>query len=428
MKIAMFSDAYWPRVNGVSVSIETYSRALIKLGHKVLIVCAEYPDTTDHKRILGVDEDDEKTDSGESLNPQLLHVPSVAFVLSKEDRIAHLHKIFWVTKQIGQFAPDIVHLNSEFMLANFGIYCALHYKLPIVYTFHTLWEEYAAQYLPSIPKPVAQALARRITKTVMHISNAIITPTTQVRDVVKRYKIKKETYLLPTGIDMRYLHTGEMQKEAFKRRIEKMYPILSGKKILLYAGRVTKEKNISFLLDILPAIIEKHKDALLVIVGDGLEREELENLCKERGLLDYCLFTGYFDRRDLGLMYHLANIFVFPSLTETQGLVTLEAMYSGIPVVAIGSMGTIMVMGGDNGGFMVKHDKAEFTSRVLQLLDNDELYKQKSEEAMQHSKSWMVDTLVLKLEEIYKLTIEKYKRNKKLHKIDYKQLAKIFKL
>jgi glycosyltransferase involved in cell wall biosynthesis len=427
MKIAMFSDAYWPRVNGVSVSIETYSRALIRLGHKVLIVCAEYPDT-DKNRMFGAENDDERTEAGVSLNPELLHVPSVEFVLSKEDRVAHLHKIFWVTKQIGQFAPDIVHLNSEFMLANFGIYCALHYKLPIVYTFHTLWEEYGAQYLPSIPKPIARALARRITKTVMHMSNTIITPTTQVRDVVKRYKIKKETYLLPTGIDMRYLHFSEMQKEAFKKRIEKMYPALVDKKILLFAGRVTKEKNIVFLLDILPSLIEKHKDILLVIVGDGLEREELVSICKERSLSDYCLFTGYFDRRDLGLMYHLSRVFVFPSLTETQGLVTLEAMYSGIPVVAIGSMGTIMVMGGDNGGFMVKNDKDEFSTRVLQLLDNEELYKQKAEEAKQHSKSWMVDTLVLKLEEIYKLTIEKYKRDKKIRIIDYKKLAKIFKV
>jgi glycosyltransferase involved in cell wall biosynthesis len=427
MKIAMFSDAYWPRVNGVSVSIDTFAHELLKLGHEVLVVCAEYPEQQTKKISHDAEGEDE-----EDFRPTILQVPSVTFVFSKEDRIAHFHKVFWVAKEVGRFSPDVIHLNSEFMIAHFGIYCAWYFKLPVVYTFHTLWEEYGAQYLPSIPKPFVRALARRIIKYVMRYSDTLIAPTTQVQDVIKRYKVKKDTFLLPTGIDTRYLDFSEAQKIEFKSKIETLCPVLVNKKILLFAGRITKEKNVGFLLEILPALIEKHNDIILVIVGGGPYLDDLIEMSRTMGVSGHCLFPGYFERKDLGLMYQMSHIFIFPSLTETQGLVTIEAMHSGIPVVAIGSMGTIMVMGGDNGGFMVDNDRTEFTARVLDLLDDKELYNKKSLEAKEHSKKWRIDKIALRLLEIYEITITKHKRNILLHKNmplhkTYKRLAKILK-
>jgi glycosyltransferase involved in cell wall biosynthesis len=121
------------------------------------------------------------------------------------------------------------------------------------------------------------------------------------------------------------------------------------------------------------------------------------------------VFTGYLPRKDLALCYTISEIFVFPSLTETQGLVTLEAMLSGTPVVAIGEMGTIMVMGGDNGGFMVKNDPVEFTGRVLELLGDDDLQRRKSEEARLHARAWSIEELTVKLVDIYQRTIDAYR-------------------
>jgi glycosyltransferase involved in cell wall biosynthesis len=122
------------------------------------------------------------------------------------------------------------------------------------------------------------------------------------------------------------------------------------------------------------------------------------------------VFTGYFPRKDLALCYSIAEIFVFPSLTETQGLVTLEAMSSGTPVVAIGEMGTIMVMGGDNGGFMVKNNAGEFTRRVLELLEDEGLRRCKSEEARRHASSWSLEEQTVKLVHIYQKTVDSYRR------------------
>ncbi|MDR2864339.1 MAG: glycosyltransferase [Spirochaetaceae bacterium] len=404
MKIAIFTDAYWPRVNGVTVSIDAFSHALLRLGHKVLIVCAAYPDTMGLKRISS-----DQTETPE-LQPEIIQVPSFTFVLSKEDRVAHFHKVFWVAKQIGTFAPDIIHLNTEFMLAKFGFYCARHYKIPVVYTFHTLWEEYGGNYFYMFPLPFVKFIARNIIKYMLKRTDVIIAPTTQVAELIKKYKIKKQTFLLPTGIDPKYLDFTQLQKDSFKRRFEQIHPVLAHKKILIFAGRITKEKNIDFLLHILPRIIEKRDDVVLLIIGNGPYHDELMQTSEKLGLQDHCVFTGYLDRVDLGLTYAMSHIFVFPSLTETQGLVTVEAMYSGIPVVAIGSMGTIMVMGGDNGGFMVHNDPGEFTDKVLALLEDPELYKRKVYDAKEHAQNWLIDTMAVKLINVYQKTLDSYKK------------------
>ncbi|MDR3325065.1 MAG: glycosyltransferase [Spirochaetaceae bacterium] len=404
MRIAIFTDAYWPRVNGVSVSIDAFSHALLRLGHKVLIVCSEYPESMDVGRLVR----EEADDAGPQ--PEIIQVSSFEFAISKEDRIAYAHKVFWVSRQVEAFAPDIIHLNSEFIIANFGSYCAKRLKLPVVYTLHTLWEEYGLQYFPVFPAPVVRFIAKCVFKYVLTRCNVVIAPTAQVIDVIKRYKVKKETFLLPTGIDPKYLTFSPEQKEVFRRKMIELHPSLAGKRILLFAGRLTREKNVAFLLNLLPAVFEKHDDAVLLIAGNGPCHDELMRLSAARGIRERCVFTGYLDRTDLGLAYAMSYMLVFPSLTETQGLVTIEAMYSGLPVVAIGSMGTLMVMNGDNGGFMVKNDAGEFAARVLELLEDGDLYARKAFEAKLHAGAWLIDSMALKLLDIYRHTIERYGR------------------
>jgi glycosyltransferase involved in cell wall biosynthesis len=117
---------------------------------------------------------------------------------------------------------------------------------------------------------------------------------------------------------------------------------------------------------------------------------------------DHCVFTGYMEREDLALTYGISHIFVMPSMTETQGLVTMEAMLSGIPVVAIGAMGTVQLMEGNMGGFMTANDSGEFKARILELLEDDELYRRKAEEARQHAQGWTIESITEQLVEIYR--------------------------
>jgi glycosyltransferase involved in cell wall biosynthesis len=406
MTVAMFTDAYWPRINGVTVSIDAYSHALIRLGHKVVIVCPSHPNAVDIKSISSRDKLKKYYGGAAAREPEIIHVPSLPAVISKEDRVAQFNKMLWVAKQLESFQPDIVHINSEFIVAEFGFYYAKRRKIPVVYTFHTLWEEYIGCYFPAFSVPPLKFIMRRIFKLILKRSAVVIVPTTQVAEVVKKYNAKKEIYLLPTGIDPDFFTYNYLQIAEFRGVMERMYPQLKDRRILLFAGRVTKEKNIGFLLKILPGIIEKHPEAVLLIVGDGPYLADLRDECEHLNLKDRCVFTGYLERRDLGLVYAMSDIFVFPSLTETQGLVTVEAMYAGIPVVAIGSMGVIMVMSGNNGGFMVQNDEHEFTARVLDLLENPDLYHKKAVEANDYAQNWIIDNMTVKLVEIYEKTMK----------------------
>jgi glycosyltransferase involved in cell wall biosynthesis len=400
MKIVMFTDAYWPRVNGVTVSVDSYSRSLIKAGHKVLIICSYYPEGLNLPvSFLNANEDE----------PRIVRVPSVPAFVTKEDRIAKFNKWFWVFKQVELFCPDIIHINTEFVIAEFGFFYALAHNLPAIYTFHTMWEEYGPHYFPFFPPFLVKFVIRGVLKNILHRSYRVIVPTPQIDDVVHKYKQRTRTFLLPTGIEPDLFEHDEAESSVFRERLEGYFPALRGKRILLFAGRIAKEKNLDFLLKILPAILEKHPETVLLFVGNGPDLDYFKEEAQKAGVEENCVFTGYMERRELALTYTIAEVFVFPSLTDTQGLVTLEAMLSGTPVVAIGAMGTLMVMGGDNGGFMVKNDTGEFIARVLDLLENPELRRCKSLEAKLHARSWSIDALTQKLLAIYESTVSDYR-------------------
>jgi glycosyltransferase involved in cell wall biosynthesis len=402
MKIVMFTDAYWPRVNGVTVSVDSFSHALVRAGHQVLIVCSSYPETSDMEYISGTGE---RENSGRG-EPTVIRVPSMPLPITREDRLAKAYKWFWVSKQLEAFDPDILHVNTEFVIAEFGFqYARLHY-VPVIYTFHTMWEDSISNYIPLLPDFFLRFIARRILKNIMRRADRIIVPSSQTMEVIKEYKVRKETYLLPTGVDPALFQHDEGEVAEFRNRMEEKYPVLRGKRILLFAGRIGKEKNIGFLLDMLPAIVKKHPDVVLLVAGNGPDLYDLKKESERLGIEESCLFTGYLTRRDLALAYAMSEVFVFPSLTETQGMVTIEAMLSGVPVVAIGEKGTLEVMGGDNGGFMVKNDRDEFIGRVCDLLEDDELYRRKVEEARVHAQGWTIDVTAKELEKIYRSSLD----------------------
>ena len=404
MKIVMFSDAYWPRVNGVTVSVDSFSKALIKAGHEVLIICSFYPEAMNAPISL-FDAPEEKG------GPKVIRVPSIPSFVTREDRIAKFHKWFWVFKQVKSFDPDIIHINTEFVIAEFGFWYARAHNLPAIYTFHTMWEDYGPNYFSMFPTFIIKFVIRSILKTLLYRSYRVIVPTPQIDEVVKKYRPLTNTFLLPTGIDSKLFKYKKEESAAFRKKMEDQFPLLQGKRILLFAGRVVKEKNLGFLLNILPDILSQHPETILLIAGDGPDQEYYKTKVKKAKLEGSCIFTGYMERRELALTYTISDIFVFPSITDTQGLVTLEAMLSGTPVVAIGALGTLMTMGGDKGGFMVKNDEKEFTQRVLELLGNPTLHRRKSLEAKAHARSWCIDEMTKKLITIYESSIESYKED-----------------
>jgi glycosyltransferase involved in cell wall biosynthesis len=407
MKIVMFTDAYWPRVNGVTVSVDSFSHALIRAGHEVMIICSFYPEAAGGGK-EGRKGEVEKAGDAE---PFILRVDSLPLPLpvSKEDRLAKFTQWFRVSKRIEEFGPDILHIHSEFVMAEFGYFYARLHNLPVVYTLHTAWEDYGPSYFPLFPKFLVRLFVRSVHRPAMRRADVIIVPTVRMRDLLRRYKIKAPSPQLYTGIDSALFNYDRAEAMKFRADMEEEYPLLKGRRILLFAGRVAAEKNVGFLLRILPGIVRRYPGVVLLVAGNGPDLYEFQEECERAEMAEYCVFTGYLDRKVLALTYGFSDIFVFPSLTETQGLVTVEAMLAGIPVVAIGEMGTAEVMNGDNGGFMVKNDPEEFTRRVCELLEDGELYRRKAAEAREYAKGWTIDVMTVKLEGIYRDTMASYR-------------------
>jgi hypothetical protein len=274
-----------------------------------------------------------------------------------------------------------------------------------------MWEDYGPNYFPMFPSFIVKFFIRGVLKNILNRSYRVIVPTSQIDEVVKKYSPRSKNFLLPTGIEVELFDHDKAEAEIFRTEMDSRYPLLKGKRILLFAGRIVKEKNLGFLLNILPNILERFPDTILLFAGSGPDLDYYKAEAKKAALEERCIFTGYVERKDLALIYAIADIFVFPSLTDTQGLVTLEAMLSGTPVVAIGALGTLMVMGGDNGGFMVKNDANEFAARIMELLGDKGLMEQKSSEAKMHGRSWSIGELTKKLLSIYETTIESYRED-----------------
>ncbi len=400
MKIAMFTDAYYPRINGVTVSVHSYATELSKLGHKVEVVCLEYSEEQQKNSLF-----DEK--SSDKISPfKIVRIPSAPFLFSKEDRMMRLDKWYRIKRAMNEFKPDVIHINSEWTIGYFGALYAHHKKVPFVYTFHTMWEDYLSNYVAFLPSASMKTLGRNVVKFYLKRANEIIAPTKRIASVVKDYGVEKKVDILPTGIPdgKEECTAGEQRKMASK--IYKKFPGLKGKKILLFAGRIVKEKNLPFLFDVLEKVQKENSKTALLFVGSGPYSEELQSLAIERGFSDSVFFTGYVPSDELVYFYKIASVFTFPSKTETQGLVTVEAMLAGLPVVAVGILGTVDVMQGDHGGFMVKEDTDEFSEKVLSLLKNEKLRKEKSAEALSWAQKWKISSLAPRLVACYQKAID----------------------
>ena len=402
MKIAFFTDSYYPRINGVSASVRSYATKLAEMGHQVCIVCCDYENSENKKfRRKNYFEKYDK------LHPNLrvYRISSINVFISKEDKSARLTAWHDLKHRMDEFKPDVVHINSEFIVGYFGLIYSRHRNIPSVYTFHTMWEDYVDGYIKFVPVYSAKKIVKEMIKFYLKRANIVIAPTVNIAEVIKSYNVERDVKILPTGIpdalDPKKLKVPPLYFE----KLHNLLPYVQKKHILLYVGRVVKEKNLEFLYPVLKEVKKTYKDTMLVFVGGGPELEELKAKAKKEKLASDVIFAGYRTREELAYFYNLSDVFVFPSKTETQGLVTLEAMMAGLPVVAIGERGTLDVMRGDNGGYMVKEDVAEFSEKVLLLLKDKELHAQKSKEGKEWAKQWSLDTLTEKLISYYEEAI-----------------------
>ena len=246
MKIAMFTDSYYPRINGVTVSVHSYALELTKLGHKVAIICLEY--TEEQQRSTFFDE--KKSDASSPF--KIIRIPSQWIVWSDEDRFARFDCWHYLKKQVDAFA-DLVHGNGEWSIGYLGAMYARHRHLPFVYTFHTMWEDYIANYTSFItsliPDKGLRLAGRTLVKFYLKRAKLIIAPTKHIAQVVARYGISRPLEIIPTGIpDNKFGKYSIFRAQSLSSTLSRKFPAIKDRKIMLYVGRIVKEKNLAFLL------------------------------------------------------------------------------------------------------------------------------------------------------------------------------------
>jgi 1,2-diacylglycerol 3-alpha-glucosyltransferase len=385
MRIAYVSDQYWPVVSGVPVSIDAFRDELEKKGHEVYLLVPDYP---------GAKEFDESKNLR-----RIFRFRSFKLFFKDNNRLVRISEKKNVYKVLDKIKPDIIHVHTEFILSKIAISYARKNKIPVYITSHTNWEELVALYFPFVPERLARIYCRIHMRTMLNRADTIITPTSLMEVLLNLYYIRKPIRVIPTGIVREDFKKIKLNGEI--PHVLKEYPQLINKKILFFAGRIGKEKNIPFLIDMLKKVLWKNENTMLIIAGDGPAKEGLMTYAKNKGLDKNIIFTGFVERNKLAEFYSIADVFVFASKVESQGLVVLEAMSCGTPVVAIGKMGTREVMGGDNGGYMVDDDMEQFVERVSLLLNDEALHECKSIEALHHADKWTIDVFANKMLRLY---------------------------
>jgi glycosyltransferase involved in cell wall biosynthesis len=344
MNILLISDVYFPRVNGVSTSIKTFATQLQALGHEVHLIAPEY----------GIMTEDEAW---------ITRVASRRIFFDPEDRLMKYASLLELLPKLRAQNFDIVHIHTPFVAHYAGLRIARELGLPVVETYHTFFEDYMHHYLPWIPRVIAKVLARRISKRQCNALNAIISPSKPMLDVLRSYGVKVPAEVIATGLQQASF--ADSDGVFFRRK----YNIPASRPMLLYVGRVAHEKNIDFLLEMMNTLRHQIPDVLLVITGEGPAEAHLRKQVSTHRIEHHVQFIGYLDRdKELNACYAAADVFVFASKSETQGLVLLEAMAQGTPVVAIAELGTASILVDGQGARIAPDNEARFAQIVHDLL------------------------------------------------------------
>ncbi len=343
MKIAFFTDTYEPQINGVVTAIKLFARHLRKKGHGVDVFCpsagAMPASDKDHR------------------------FPSVEFRNYPGYRIAIPYALAF-EKEFRSADFDIIHVHTPAVIGVAGILLGKLYKKPVVGTFHTMLPDYSHYILGGLQniKPlqkITKKLLWKYTSIFYNSCDVITAPTEDVKIMLERHGVRKKIIVMPTGIELSH-------RKKPKNALRKKYEFGAKDRIILHVGRVTKEKNVEAILD----VMKKLKDYKLIITSDGPYMNYLQEYAKRAGM-NNVIFTGFVDGNKLNDYYQLSDLFVMASKTETQGLVLVEAISYSLPIVVLDAPVISRFVKDSQIGMVVNRNG--FASGIQKILRNKKL-------------------------------------------------------
>jgi glycosyltransferase involved in cell wall biosynthesis len=375
MKIGIFTDTFTPQINGVTSIVQELERVLTRQGHEVFIFAPAYSHTQRQQ------------------NGHIFRFPALTAYFHKESRVV----IPYDRRAFAAFPElDVVYSHTPVSMGLLALRAARRYGLPHVHTYHTLFTEYL-HYLPRLIRP-SRRMAERISAAFCNRCDAVTTPSSAMREELLKYGVHKPIYILPFGVDL----------EPFERPsridVRTVLQLASDEFLLLYTGRLGTEKNLHFLLRAFRVLLDRWtgpQPLRLVLAGDGPHRPLFEAYAQELQLGDRVIFTGFISREELVDYYRAADLFVFASKTETQGLVLMEAMAAGLPAVAVSAMGVRDVVFENETGLLVPEDEAVFSQTALDLLRDQKRRTQLRESSKRKAHEMSIQQSAARLIEIF---------------------------
>lgn len=372
MKIAMMTNNYKPYVAGVPISVERLTEGLRRRGHQVVVFAPSY--------------DDQEEEADVVRYRSLLR--GVACGFSVPDSLdPQIERSF----RDGNF--DVIHVHHPMLIGRTARYLSRKYQIPLVFTYHTRYE----QYLHYIGMSGLAGLLPYYIRSCTKQCDLVIAPTQKIKEHLEEIQIAPPIRVLPTGLT----RDAYFPDEARSREIRE--GLLKGRRYLfLTVARLAKEKNLDFLLNSLQIFKEKNgADFRFAMVGEGPCRKRLEQKAEVLGLKDEICFVGKVQNEEIKNYCHASDLFLFASESETQGIVLLEAMAAGTPVLALQATGTEDIVQNGMNGYMTQMSERAFTEKLMDILEKKEI-DYLSQGAFATAGSYESSRIALKAEEAYR--------------------------
>ena len=362
MNIGIFTDCYYPQINGVVTSTLILKEELEKKGHVVTIVTVRIPHFTD-------------------TDPNVLRIPSIPFRKWNELRIGVTYPS--IIHKVKKLKLDIIHTQTEFSIGLMAHLIARILKIPIIHTYHTMYEDYT-HYVTKrrLNRKIVIELTKVGSKLYLNECRCVIAPSEKTKKALLRYGVHNTIYTIPTGIKLDNFRNDLFSEFDIQEKRSSL-GIQPNDKVILSLGRISEEKSIDIIIESIKPLLHDNSLIKLLIVGDGPYKNTLEQLVKKLNLENHVIFTGMVPWNTVSLYYQLSDVFVSASKTETQGLTILEGMAAGLPVIAKNDDNIKdVIKDGLNG--KIFDNASDLPQVILEVLENDILRKKNVNKRYSH--------------------------------------------
>ncbi|MDX5329442.1 MAG: glycosyltransferase [Marinobacter sp.] len=390
LRVTMFTNNYLPFIGGVPISIERLRRGLEHLGDSTQIVAPRYRDQPDREDAV-------------------VRVPSLlAMGEKREFRLANIF-LARIRKQVRAFRPDVIHLHHPFWLGSLGLFMARQLRIPAIYTYHTRLEHYA-HFVPLPGMLFRNLISHALIKRFANRCDGVIVPTYSTEEYLRMIGVTTPTFVQPTGIE--YERFQAVETSELKTLRDKLG--LSSEKVFISVARLSNEKNIDFMIEAIDRLRQESDVPFrFLMIGDGHQRDRLQKKIDSLELSSHFTLVGAVQPEEMALWYNLGDAFLFASKSETQGMVILEAMSAGLPVVAVRSSGIEDVVRDGLNGYKTPENQARWIEKARQLLENDDLRTELSDKARAFAADYSIEQFARDVRGIYATSLAAREKHRK---------------